>query len=172
MSLHPHAPPKRHWICTMHWHDFDHLSIRIRGSRRNPQCRLCPFPWKNPFRKSRGKPNDLASIFFRQAFGTLDLCAGLKTALPAGANPLHGITSFGNKSCLGTPGDDKLPSPSTTRHTMNDCGLFCRMMSIHQLDKSLDLLVGRHPVVRDVNEMIGELLRHILPVIELTNIYD
>ena len=55
---------------------------------------------------------------------------------------------------------------------MNDCGLFGGVMSVHQLDKSLDLLVGRHPVIRDVNEMVGELLRHILPVIELTNIYD
>ena len=55
---------------------------------------------------------------------------------------------------------------------MNDRGLFGGVMPIHQLDKSLDLLVVRHPVVRDVDEMIGELPRHILPVIELTNIYD
>ena len=55
---------------------------------------------------------------------------------------------------------------------MNNRGIFGSVISIHQLDKSLDLLVGRHPVVRDVNEMVGKLLWHILPVIELTNIYD
>ena len=109
-------------------------------------------------------------ISLRQASGALNLSAGLEAAFAAGADPVHGVGSFGDKASLSAPGDNKLAGPPATCDAMHHHGLFGGVVLVHEREELCDLFLGGHSVIRHMDEVVVEALGDILSVVELADI--
>lgn len=112
------------------------------------------------------------SVFVHPPLGAVGLLTGFQTTLSAGSNPLHGIGLRGDEPSLGAPGDNELPRPAATRHTMYHDSLASSVVLVHQAHELLDLRIGRHAIVGHVDVIVVELARHILAIVKLTAIHD
>ena len=114
----------------------------------------------------------LPAILLGEPLCALNLFSGFEAALSQGSDPVDRICSFRDEAGLGAPSDDELSGATTAGHAMNDHGFFGGVMAVHERKEVVDLFVGGHSIVGDMDEVIVELVGDVFAVVELADIDD